>query len=298
MSKSRNYCFTLNNYSENDLTLLSVLPPNSSYLIYGKEVGESGTAHLQGFISFKHPVRFSHLKKLLPAAHIESAKNPSNAIEYCKKDGDFYELGVPPKFRAGQGKRSDLRSLVDAVKQGETDRKKLREEHPEVCAKYPQFVQEILLDQLPPIVPENFDLLSWQKNIGEVLNNEPDPREIIFIVDPDGNNGKSWFIKSYSHWHPGECIKLTPGKKADTVYAFLSQLTAKSRVVFFDAPRSKQKEFIQYDLLEEIKNGLVFNSKYQSRIVEFQRLHVVVMLNEEPDKEKLSYDRYNINEIS
>ena len=65
-------------------------------------------------------------------------------------------------------------------------------------------------------------------------------------------------------------------------------------MVLFDCPRSKQGEYIQYDFLEEVKNGYVFSGKYEPRIKRFKVPHVVVAMNEYPDMEKLSADRYNI----
>jgi len=67
-----------------------------------------------------------------------------------------------------------------------------------------------------------------------------------------------------------------------------------SKIYFFDCPRSKQGEFIQYDFLEEVKNGYVFSSKYESRNKVFPSPHVVVFMNELPDMTKLSKDRYEI----
>jgi len=61
-----------------------------------------------------------------------------------------------------------------------------------------------------------------------------------------------------------------------------------------DAPRSKQGEYIQYDFLEEVKNGRVFCPKYESRMKRLGKCHVVVMMNEHPDLTKLSDDRYSI----
>lgn len=70
------------------------------------------------------------------------------------------------------------------------------------------------------------------------------------------------------------------------------------RVVIVDAPRSKQGDFIQYDFLEELKNGRIFNTKYESRMLEFPTPHVVVMMNEDPDMTKLSEDRYRIFKLN
>jgi hypothetical protein len=72
-----------------------------------------------------------------------------------------------------------------------------------------------------------------------------------------------------------------------------------SRVIFLDAPRSKQNEFIQYDFLEECKNGYLTNSKYESYMKIFTVVpHVVVMMNETPDMTKLSRDRYFIIDVT
>lgn len=65
---------------------------NVSYVCFGKEVGENGTPHLQGYVTFKATWRLSALKLLLPRAHWEQAKgNRAHNREYCSKDGDFWE---------------------------------------------------------------------------------------------------------------------------------------------------------------------------------------------------------------
>lgn len=291
--KYRHWCFTLNNYSEDDLSELQQFVTKTKYYVYGKETGDAGTPHLQGFLSFSNQCRVSSLQSLFSGrAHWEVARNPIAAAAYCRKEGDFKEGGTPPtESRKGQGKRSDLEVLVQAVNEGQTDRKKLRQEFPGVCAKYPNFVTQILLDSLPvPAVP-TYPLRLWQQELMELLKLPPDPRKILFVVDFDGNAGKSWYI-SYHAMVFGSSISILPGKKADMVYAFISLIKANTRVVFIDCPRSKQGEYVQYDFLEELKNGRVFNTKYESRMVEFKAPHVVVMMNEYPDEKKLSSDRF------
>lgn len=92
---TRNYCFTLNNYSQLDLDYLNEI--SCQYIVYGKEIGESGTPHLQGFIRFKSDKSFSAARKCLRNCHVEIAKTVAAAILYCKKDGDYVEHGVAPK---------------------------------------------------------------------------------------------------------------------------------------------------------------------------------------------------------
>jgi len=90
-SRARHWSFTLNNYSDLEYcTILSYLIAKKYTYCIGKEVGENGTPHLQGFISFKNPISFNTIKKLIPKAHIEKCiGNQTQNFDYCSKDGDF-----------------------------------------------------------------------------------------------------------------------------------------------------------------------------------------------------------------
>jgi len=115
MATSTRWCFTLNNYRPCDIDDVEQI--TCKYLVYGKEVGESGTPHLQGFVTFATNKRLSGLKKILPAAHWERTRATSlEASTYCKKDGDFKEIGTAPT----PGKRTDLDALCEALKEGKS----------------------------------------------------------------------------------------------------------------------------------------------------------------------------------
>lgn len=94
MSRSKNWCFTINNWTEDDVDQLMAL--DVSYLIVGKE-GKEKTPHLQGYMVFKKQMCLKGVKKLLPRAHLEQAHGTSQqASDYCKKEGDWKEIGVCP----------------------------------------------------------------------------------------------------------------------------------------------------------------------------------------------------------
>lgn len=112
----RNICFTINNWTEEDFDLLHNSGKWYSYLIYGFEMGETGTPHLQGYAELQKRMRLNSVKKILPRAHIEARKGTAEeAADYCKKEGDFEERGIISK----QGERLDLDKVrTEALEMG------------------------------------------------------------------------------------------------------------------------------------------------------------------------------------
>lgn len=110
MSQGKFWCFTLNNYNEDNLRSLDALLADGkiSYLVYGKEKGKEGTPHLQGYVEFPARLRFNSVTNALPrGCHIERrAGTAVQASDYCKKDGDFVEHGELSRVRPGQ--RNDI----------------------------------------------------------------------------------------------------------------------------------------------------------------------------------------------
>ncbi len=86
--RNRNWCFTLNNYKENDITQLHVEKENVSckQFCFQEEKGENNIPHLQGVISYKEGKTFNVMKKLLPKAHWEICRNLKASLSYCSKE--------------------------------------------------------------------------------------------------------------------------------------------------------------------------------------------------------------------
>lgn len=107
-ARSRAYCFTINNHNDTDASQLQALCDSGKvkYLVAGKEVGEEGTPHIQGYCMFKSPTAFSTLKGFLSRAHIEVARGtPEENITYCTKDEDYIEFGDRPMTAKQAGEK-------------------------------------------------------------------------------------------------------------------------------------------------------------------------------------------------
>jgi len=96
------------------------------YATWQLEIGESGTLHHQGFVKLYAPQRLSFMRAIEDTAHWEMAYKPKSAQGYCCKedtrvDGP-YTIGtwVPP--HSGQGQRTDLTPLRDALIDNRDDR--------------------------------------------------------------------------------------------------------------------------------------------------------------------------------
>jgi len=117
---TKRWVFTLNNPQPQDETdIKSSMGLHFEYLVYGRERGDSGTPHLQGACVYKNRVSLRICKTVIPRAHWEKARchDFKKAIDYCKKDGDWFEEGVPPT----QGKRNDLEAIKEEITQGTSE---------------------------------------------------------------------------------------------------------------------------------------------------------------------------------
>lgn len=278
--RARNWCFTLNNPPEGERDRI-LLWAGVKYIVVGNEVGESGTPHLQGFVSFSSQLRFNKVKLLLPTAHWEIARDAPQAAEYCKKDGDYKEVGTAPKKA---GSRIDLEAARAFIHGCDSWTDVVRGVSQQVLAKYGRWCRQVYDSKEK--IPFYAVLQEWQQGLVDVLQGEADPRKILFYVDPTGGKGKS-FLARYLVCNYGAFF--ASGKAADVLYAYDNQ-----EIILWDIPRSQQ-EFMNYGAIEKLKDGLYFSGKYESAMrLRRNPAHVVVFMNDDPDMCKLSADRYEI----
>lgn len=298
MAQSTRWCFTINNPSEEDEARLaeygdSLQRHGLRYLVYGREVADSGTRHLQGFFISDSRLRLGSVRQLFgQRGHYECARATSDrAADYCRKDGDFSEFGSIPNRARAAPSVTDFCNWVKEI--GNVNERDVAIKFPNLYLRYGDRLLRLTEHLLEPPVLEENPLNEWQNWLHEKLIREADDRTVDFYIDKEGGKGKSFFCRWMLSKYPDRVQVLSGGKRDDLAHA----IDVSKRVFLFNLPRGGI-EYLQYTILEQLKDRVVFSPKYASstKILKYVA-HVVVFCNEEVDMTKMTADRYVINNL-
>lgn len=128
-NRGRHWCLTINNWFPQELEVFDKLyvDKNLAYYVAGKEVGESGTPHLQCYLYTTKNFSFTQVKNWFPRARIApkyKKATPQQAANYCKKDEDYIEDGIlpEPQFKAGaKGTQIKWETVKELAQKGDLD---------------------------------------------------------------------------------------------------------------------------------------------------------------------------------
>lgn len=270
---SKYWCFTLNNYTEEEIGNLETTFSKLEILYgYGKEVGEKGTPHLQGWIECKSKIRPLETFKELKRIHWEKRKGTkAQNITYCAKEGN-YKTNV-----LGIERKRELLGIVSDDK-----------------------------------------LYAWQQQVLKIATTDTiSDREVVWVWSGKGCTGKTTLAKLLCLCHNAI---LLDGKKSDILYSASEHVLGPSHSSQYEGPKSgdhhletceselsfykrriflldlsrTMENFVSYDSIEKLKNGFWFSGKYESKMILIPPPIVIIFANFQPDKTKLSYDRWNI----
>lgn len=299
--QAKRWCFTLNNYSSEEVSSITALfdREDVQYLVFGYEVGESGTQHLQGYIHFTIAKRFSFVQESIPRAHLEVARGSNEqASEYCKKDGNFVEFGSLP---GGQGSRTDIDRIIEWLDEfiAEHGRaptsREVAQQQPKALLRYRDFIGFANLRAPPPALLEG-ETRPWQADLESILS-EPcsDTRSVHFYVDERGGSGKTWFQQYCFTKMPDRVQMLQPAQFKDMAYL----IDTTKDIFLINVPRGRMESFsLNFSILECLKDRVIQSTKYTPVMKILTRTpHVVVFSNEQPPRDILSTDRYKVNNL-
>lgn len=139
-------------------------------------------------------------------------------------------------------------------------------------------------------------LYQYQTDIINIIEGESDDRTIHWYWESEGNVGKTSLAKHLCLKYDKECVFLS-GKASDIKYGVFSWLKKKElKVCIFHYTRSVEN-YVSYEALESIKDGIFYNAKYESEMCIFNSPHIFVFANFPPDFEAMSADRWVVTEI-
>lgn len=276
---SKTWDFTLNNYTEDEVETVTRWSTEVKKMSVSKEVGESGTPHLQARVTFARAYRLPALKKLLPRAHWLPTKAAQDSL-YVLKAGSEVIVHVDNRQ---QGRRNDIHDAAEAVKSGASITQVARD-HSVVYVKYHKGLERLArsLEVLPR--DEAFVPKPWQQEIIDRVSDEPDDRTIVWVEEPNGNVGKSRLARHLVLEHGGVMLE---GKVADMAFIY-----DKQRLVVFDITRAQAEMSAHiYSFAEKLKNGMLVSTKYEGGMKVFNPPHVIFFSNTTPPYDMWSADR-------
>lgn len=308
-TRARRWCFTVNNPTEEIKENLrqGCTSNTCKNAIIGMEVGTNGTPHLQGFFTLLERTYFTTLRaKWGTTFHFEMARGSDEQNEtYCKKEGNiFLQLGEFNSTTTEAGGKNQtgvvLAELIGDIRSRVPTRELIS--NPAKCsvyARHAKVIKEIVRDlqqddKLDELAAgfESAILKHWQNELNIYLKERPSERRVIWFTDVIGNTGKTWMSRYLLATLRENCIRLENSKSDNIKYAYNGE-----RVVIFDFSRS-QADHVNYEVIESVKNGIMFSGKYESCSKTFDIPHVVIFANFEPDLTKLSADRWDVRHFT
>lgn len=136
----------------------------------------------------------------------------------------------------------------------------------------------------------------WQRTLEEYILKTPDRREIVWIQNSTGNAGKSQFVKKMCWAHGATYLAYA---RTENLIATAAQKISECYLV--DLSKSMPKDIGKNDLyaaLEQIKNGMLLNTKFAVKTVFFNPPHVLVFSNFKPAYQAMSADRWRVMHIT
>nr|ARI50281.1 master replication initiator protein [Sophora yellow stunt virus] len=273
------WCFTLNNPS----SPLS-LHESMKYLVYQKEQGEAGNIHFQGYIEMKKRSSLAAMKKLIPGAHFEKRRGTQGeARAYAMKE----DTRLEGPWEHGEFKLTIEDKLREVMQDMKNTGKRPIDYIEDCCNTYDKSVNTLReyrgeLKKQKAVSSWELQRKPWMDEVDSLLETR-DNRRIIWVYGPQGGEGKTSYAKHLVKTR--NAFYTTGGKTADIAFAWDHQ-----ELVVFDFPRSFE-EYVNYGVIEQLKNGIIQSGKYQSVIKYAEYVEVIVLSNFTPRSGMFSEDR-------
>lgn len=149
------------------------------------------------------------------------------------------------------------------------------------------------------ILPKPLKLIEvlrpWQSDVESSATNEDneDDRTINWIYDEVGKNGKSQLAKRLVALYGA--LYITTGKKSDIMNLAFNYTEEKYlSCVILDLPRNTRPQDVDYSALENLIDGMICNTKYETGMRVINSPCIWVFANMPPEWDKMTEDRFKV----
>lgn len=214
---------------------------------------------------------------------VTSRNHTENIRRYmAKEDKENVYLLEPQNFIDGIWRQPTIHDALRMAKRPS--------DVPGIIAAYRLKPEESAMDE-----PEEWR--PWQKELLEYLDEKPNDRTIVWIIDKTGGQGKTFLSKYLMATGKAYVVSTFGGMRdAATIIAGAIESGWDKKIFIADLPRTAECKAI-YEPLEAIKNGLVTSTKYSGKTMVFRSPHLVVFANFPPFLPSLSMDRWAVAEL-
>lgn len=231
---------------------------------------------------------------------IQNVVTNNGASEYPLKDptsvpGTRIQYGKPAEKGTNIRKTADLRGLSDncvdaweSAKRAIMNCKNMDEVltcHPH-CMKYTTWAERVFNTKMVDLEHDIVKFRPWQVKVDEIFENSNAKRQIVWVIDFEGNTGKSEYTKWKANSLGNDLHICTGGNFNNISYAYKGE-----PYVIIDLARSCDPAAFPYSFMECLKNGIISKGKYVSQTCRSKPAKVLVFSNEKYVEGKLSKDR-------
>lgn len=249
--QAKHWCFTLNNYSENDIIdILEVLVNLACRWVFQEEVSGTGTPHLQGFFSFKKRDRTTKFNN--KRIHWEISRDRANsyrkAMYYCynqdkrKPDGRVWHKNV---------------TMIEKL-------------------NIPR-LEELYIWQ--------------KKILNDFILKPIDDREIWWIYERRGGTGKTTFCKFLNYHYGFIPLNGKGADMRNGIVNYEEKFGVLPENIIINIPATFDTNYLSYEGIESVKDMFFYSSKYVGSAVVGNSPRLIIFANVSIDWDKFSPDR-------
>lgn len=284
------WCFTLNNFTNNDIKYILETTCAYGFVVFENEIGDSGTPHLQGFVKFLNKKRPMSIYKdeYLHKAN-ESPTNKDGHLKWSKCRGD--ELAnwsyCTEDYRSGVPNTQVYHNRYPAFEKWfkEISRLQKQKHTPIRVAKCKYTYDQLVKHQ--------------KKVVDLIINTEPDDRSIHVWWSKKYSTKKTTTMRFMLINHPELVLQIPSGKSSDIINTIIQADMDRVKAVFINLVGADSEGY-PIEALEQIKDACVACGKYKGGAKTFDYVHVIIFANKPPEKqifEVMDINRWIINEI-